>query len=59
MNVLKPIAITLLTIATLGCGASNVNATYSKANTTTSASNVRVCRGDPPALPCYHVDVGR
>jgi hypothetical protein len=59
MNVLKPIAITLATVATLSCGASNVNATYSRANVTTSAANVRVCRGDPPTLPCYHVDVGR
>jgi hypothetical protein len=59
MNVLKPIAITLATLATLGCGASNVNATYSRATVTTSASNVHVCRGDPPKLPCYHVDVGR
>jgi hypothetical protein len=58
MNVLKPVAITVLTLGALGCGASNVNATYST-TTTTSASSVRVCRGDPPTLPCYHVDVGR
>jgi hypothetical protein len=59
MKVLRPIAIALAMIATLGCGASNVNATYSRAGVSTSASNVRVCRGDPPTLPCYHVDVGR
>jgi hypothetical protein len=59
-KMLKPVAIGLLTIATLGCGASNVNATYGKASsTTTTSGTVRVCRGDPPTLPCQHVDLGR
>jgi hypothetical protein len=60
MRVLNAIAVALLVVSALGCGASHANSSSTGATKLgTAKQDVPPCHGDPPTLPCHHVDVGR
>ena len=54
------IAVFALAIASLSCtGMRARTAAVGSARLSSATEDVKPCRGDPPKLPCHHVDLGR
>jgi len=53
------IAIAALFATTLGCTETSRGMRIGTTQLTSANQPVPPCRGDPPALPCHHADVGR
>ena len=54
------VAVFVLAVTSLSCtGMRGRTPAVGSARLSSASEEVRPCRGDPPKLPCYHVDLGK
>ncbi|HEY2518338.1 MAG TPA: hypothetical protein VGI39_46030 [Polyangiaceae bacterium] len=54
------VALFALAITSLSCsGIRGRSPAFGSARLSSATEDVKPCRGDPPKLPCHHVDLGK